>query len=69
MTYYIVQTAPRGEYIVCWKKPKHLYSRKTYIYMWRTINRQKKKPRKKTQNCLISPRNKQKKIKHNKDTK
>ena len=63
MTYYIVQTAPRGEYIVYRKKPKHLYSRKTYIYMWRTINRQKKKPRKKTQNCLISPTNKQKKDK------
>lgn len=42
MTYYIVQTAPRGEYIVCREKPKHLYSQKTYIYMWRTINRQKK---------------------------
>lgn len=42
MTYYIVQTAPRGEHIVCREKPKHLYSRKTYIYMWRTINRQKK---------------------------
>lgn len=53
-------------YIVCREKPKHLYSPKTYIYMWRTINRQKKKPHKKTQNCLISPSiNKQKKIKHN----
>lgn len=28
MTYYIVQTAPRGEHIVCREKPKHLYSRK-----------------------------------------
>lgn len=42
-------------YIVCREKPKHLYSPKTYIYMWKTINRQKKKPHKKTQNCLISP--------------
>ena len=30
------------EYIVCQEKPKHLYSPKTYICMWRTINRQKK---------------------------
>ena len=37
--------------------------------MWRTINRQKKKQHKKTQNCLISPKNKQKKIKHNKNRK
>lgn len=35
------------EYIVCREKPKHLYSPKTYIYMWRTMNRQKKKPHKK----------------------
>ena len=57
------------EYIVCLEKPKHLYSPKTYICMWRTINRQKKKPHKKTQNCLISPSHKQKKIKHNKNKK
>ena len=56
-------------YIVCLEKPKHLYSPKTYIYMWRTINRQKKKPRKKTQNCLISPSTNKKKIKNNKGTK
>lgn len=35
------------EYIVCREKPKHLYSPKTYIYMWRTINRQKKNHTKK----------------------
>ena len=36
------------EYIVCREKPKHLYSPKTYICMWRTINRQKKTTQKNT---------------------
>ena len=42
MTYNIVQAVHRNGIYCLSGKPKHLYSPKTYIYMWRTINRQKK---------------------------
>lgn len=57
-------------YIVCREKPKHLYSPKTYICMWRTINRQKKNHIKNTKLPNITiPLKQTKKIKHNKNKK